>query len=166
MKKFLNIVFLFFVLLTSFVVFFPKEKLYYLLEEKLLAYSVTLETQEVKSNPFSLDIQNTHILLAGSQIASFRGLNISIFGATAKDVKTVGAFANKLPHAKSIKLDFGISKIGVVKGSFGEILAILDVFERKITLEAKINSATKNRYRDIFAQFKKQGDKYVYNYSF
>ncbi|WP_455756674.1 hypothetical protein [Sulfurimonas sp.] len=166
MKKTLNIIFLTFVLFTSFVVFYPKDKLYYLLQEKLLAYNVTLESQKIKSNAFSLEIENSYVLLSGSKIASFKKLNLSFFGILIEDVKTLGTFTNTLPHAKTIEVDFGIGEIAVAKGDFGEILATLNLSNKKIIVDAKINSAIKGKYNMIFAKFKKVGDKYVYEFSF
>jgi len=166
MKKSFNLIFLIFVLLTSFVVFFPKEKLFYLLQEKLLAYNVTLETKSVTSNALSLDVQNLDILLAGSQIATLQTLHLSLFGIKASDIKAVGVFANKIPNVQTADIHFGVAEVGSVKGNFGTLLVSINIFKRKIVLEAKVNANIKNKYRMIFTQFKKVGDKYVYEYSF
>jgi len=166
MKKILSSVFLTFVLFMSFIVFFPKQKLYYLLQERVLPYSVRVEAGSVTPSAFSLDLQNISILLADSKVAHAKSAHLSLLGMELNDIKTAGMLADGLPDIKKVAITFGVGAKGVITGEFGKVLANLDIFKRKIVVEAKININVKNRYKMIFSQFKKVGDKYVYKYSF
>lgn len=162
MKKFLNIIFLVLVFIASFVIFFPKEKLYYYAQEKLLVYNIMIESKSIKSQPFSLDAQQSYVLLSGSRIASIKHFNISLFGMTFEDVQGIGAFKSTVPDSKEIHISYKPGTFAKIDGDFGEIVGILDISDKKIIFEAKIQEAVKNKYNMLFSKFKKVGEIYVY----
>jgi len=162
MKKFFNVIFLIFIFIASFVIFFPKEKLFYYAQEKLLAYNIMIEPRDVKSQLFSLDLQKTYVLLSGSRVASIKHANISLFGANFEDVEGIGAFKSTVPTAKEINIFYKPGVFAKVKGDFGEIIATFNISKKKIILVAKIQQAVKNKYNMLFSKFKKVGDIYVY----
>ena len=166
MKKILNFLFLSFVFLTVFVAVFPKDKLYFFAQEKLKAYSITLESQKVESNAFNLEVTNTNVLLAGSKVASIKHLSISMLGANFSSVRPLGHFKNMIPQADSVDVALGLGEVGVAKGSFGSVAALLDLSKKKIILKADVKPAVKNKFSMIFKKFKKQGDGYVYELPF
>ena len=166
MRKILSTLFLTLVLLTSFIAFFPKDKLYFFLQEKLLAYNVQVESSSVKSKAFALDIKKSYILLSGARVAKVGEIHISLLGVTLKNVQALGSFKNMVPTLKSVKIEYLPKISGVAGGDFGKIDSRVSLSEKKVIFEAKVNQAVKNRYKMIFAEFKKVGDKYVYEFSF
>lgn len=166
MKKVLHFLFLTLVFLATFVALFPKEKLYYFLQEKLVAYNVTLESEKVISHPFSLELKNTNVLLANSKVASVKNLNLTLLGLELLNVRSLGNFKNMLPPADLIDVTFTLGEFGVAQGSFGAIHTKLDLDTKKIIIEADINQAVKNQYNMAFGQFKQEGEVYVYELSF
>lgn len=166
MKKVYHFIFLSIVFIMTFIVVFPKQKLYYFLQEKLVAYNITLESEEVVSHPFSLELKNTHILLANSKVASVKHLTLTLVGAELLNVRSLGTFKNMLPVADRIDAHLSLGEVALAQGSFGEIAAVLDLDRKKLILQAKMKQAVKNQYNTAFAQFKKQGDMYVYELSF
>jgi hypothetical protein len=166
MKKILNSLFLTFVLVSSFVVVFPKDKLYSLLQNELLTYNITLESKDVASKPFSLNIQNSDVFLSGSKILSIQMSNIGFFGADFEGIVSHGTFKDMIPNIKNINVSYSIGEFAKASGNFGEVKASLNLSDKKIIIEAAINQATKNKYAIIFAKFNKSGDKYVYEFSF
>ena len=165
MKKILNTIFLTFVLFSSFVAFFPKEKLYYLLEKQLQPYSITLAAKEIRPNAFSLDLDNLSVFLAGSKVAEIKHLHLSLAGVKLEEVQTVGMIATEAPNIKMAEINF-VGLRAVIKGAFGSVDADGDIFKHKVVVVAKISATTKRKYSTIFGAFKRVGDKYVYNYSF
>ncbi|WP_373035036.1 hypothetical protein [Sulfurimonas sp.] len=162
MKKIFNVIFLVFIFIASFIIFFPKEKLYYYAQEKLLVYNIMIESKSIKSQPFSLDVQQSYILLSGSRVASIKHFNISLFGMNFEGVEGIGAFKSTVPASKQINIFYKPGTFAKVNGDFGEIIGTLDIGEKKIIFEAKIQQAVKNKYSMLFAKFKKVGDIYVY----
>ena len=166
MKKLLNIIFLSLVFITTFVVFFPKDKLYFYLQKKLLAYNVVLESEEVISNPCSIDVKNTYVLLSGSRIASIKNLHVSLLGIKLENVRAQGNFQNTMPSAKTIDVGLGIPEFANANGTFGTIVGKVDISNKKLIVDAKITPAIKNKYNMLFNQFKQKGDIYVYELPF
>ena len=120
MKKVYHFIFLSIVFIMTFIIVFPKEKLYYFLQEKLVAYNVTLESEEVVSHPFSLELKNTHILLANSKVASVKHLTLTLVGAELLNVRSLGTFKNMLPVADRIDAHLSLGEVALAQGSFGE----------------------------------------------
>ena len=162
MKKFFNIIFLVLVFTASFVIFFPKEKLFYYAQKKLSAYNIMIESKNIKSQPFSLDVKKSYILLSGSRVASIKHFNISLFKMNFEDVQGIGAFKRTIPTAKEIDIFYKPGIFAKADGDFGEIIGTLDIKKKKIIFKAKIQQAVKNKYSMLFSKFKKVGDVYVY----
>lgn len=165
MRGFLNVLFLTLVVLVSFFVFFPKEKLYFLAQEKLLAYNVTLKSKVVKSNAFSLELRDLDVFLSGSRVANVGEVRIGLFGVLAKDARADGTFKEMLPVASVVDAGLGFGEIARASGNFGEVVASLNLSERKLVLEAFVDENTKRKYNAVFVRFKKVGDRYVYEIS-
>jgi len=162
MKKVFNVIFLVFIFIASFTLFFPKEKLYYYAQEKLLAHNIMIESKNITSQPFSLDVQKSYVLLSGSRVASIKHFNISLFGMNVEDVQGIGAFKSAVPSLKQINLLFKPGVFAKIDGDFGEIIGTINISKKKIILKANIQQAVKNKYSMIFSKFKKKGDIYVY----
>ncbi|MDQ7045574.1 MAG: hypothetical protein Q9M32_06665 [Sulfurimonas sp.] len=165
MKKILNIIFLSFIFLASFIIFFPKEKVYYFAQEKLAIHEINIESKIVESRLFSLDLQESTLLLSGSPIAKIKHLNISLFGMRIEDIRGIGAFEHTVPSLTQVDIAYKPGVFAVASGDFGEITASFKLSDMKIILKANMQQATKNKYSMIFAKFKKVGDSYVYEIS-
>jgi len=162
MKKFFNILFLVILFIASFIAFFPKEKLYYYGQKKLLPYNIMVQSKAIQSEPFSLDIQQSSIFLSGSKIATLQHCTISLLGIHCKNIEAIGTFKSTIPTFKQIDIFYKPGVFATINGDFGTITATLDIKEKKIIFKAKIEQAVKNRYKILFATFKKRGDIYVY----
>ena len=54
MKKLFGFIFVTLLFFISIVAFFPKEKLYFLLQKELLVHDVTVKSQKISPEPFSI----------------------------------------------------------------------------------------------------------------
>lgn len=162
MRGFLNVLFLTLIVIVSFVVFFPKEKLYSLAQEKLKDYSVAIETKSVNSEMFSLELLELEAFLSGSRVASVGDASFGLFSVRLNDVRAMGSFADMMPVISVVDARIGFGEIARASGNFGEVVACVLWSEKKIILEAFISDSIKNKYKIIFAKFKKEGDKYIY----
>ncbi len=166
MRAFLKYIFLIVVFFTVLVAVFPKEKLYFFLEQRLKAYSVTLESQSIEPHLFSLDVDNSDVLLAGAKVVSIKNLHISLLGIKVQRVRPMGAFKSMMPMVDSAVVSLNPSRLGVASGAFGEVTASLDITNKKLLIKASIKAATKSKYKMLFKKFKKQGDLYIYELPF
>lgn len=160
MKRFFTILLLCVVFLTSFVLSFPKERLYYYAQEKLLSYNVVVESQTLRSDFCGVYGKRDTLLLSGSRIATIKEFSLTLSGMHFSDIKALGSFKSSVPVLKSIDISYNPKRFLVARGDFGEIVGSLE--GKKILLEAKITQGVRNRYSMLFSNFKKIGGKYVY----
>lgn len=166
MKKIFNFVFLIILFVVSFVAFFPKEKLYFLLQKELLVHNISIDSQKITDNPFSIELANSFILLSGSKIASIGKTNISIIGINMENINAINSFKNIVPNVKTINIKYSIGKFATIRGDFGEIIGYFDLSNKKVIFEAKIKKNIYEKYHTLFSNFKKIGDKYSYEFTF
>ncbi|MDF1875390.1 hypothetical protein JHD48_06560 [Sulfurimonas sp. SAG-AH-194-I05] len=166
MKKVLYFVLLVSVFIATFIIVFPKEKLYFLLQEELTTHNIHIESQTITSNAFSLDIKNTNIFLAGSKIASVKNLHVTLLGFDASHIRSLGTFKNMLPPIDTVETSLSLEELATAKGNFGTLRVAVNLESNKLVVTANINSVIKNKYNMLFAQFKKQGSTYVYELHF
>jgi len=166
MKKVFNFLFLTTLFVVSFVAFFPKEKIYSLLQNELMPYSVALESQKVDSNPFSLDLKNTAVLLSGSQVAKIRKAHISLVGMSFEGISAVGSFREYVPVINSIDIKYKTGEFLDVISDAGTARGIVDISAKKLIFEVKLKPTEIQKYAKALTQFKKVGDKYVYELNF
>ena len=166
MKKVLNFLFLSIVFVVSFVVVFPKEKLYFLANEKLKAYDVSLESSKLESSSTGLMVENTYVLLAGARVASIRNMDLSLFGIEIQRVRLLGNFASMFPRVDLVDVSYDFDEFAKASGNFGDIVASIDRASNSLILKAKVEKKTIKKYNLVFLNFKNVGGEYVYKLHF
>ena len=166
MKKTFGFIFLVILFMASFVAFFPKEKLYFLLQKELLVHNISIDSQDITDYPFSIALNNNNILLSGSEVVSIEKVNISLTGIDADNIKGINSFKSIIPDIKSLNLNYTIGQFMSAKGNFGEVTGRLDISKKKLVFDANIKHKSWVKYNTIFSNFKKKGDKYSYEFNF
>jgi len=166
MKKLFGFIFVTLLFFISIVAFFPKEKLYFLLQKELLVHDISVNSQEVSSSPFSITTNNTFVLLSGAKVAKVGEIDFSVLGINIKNIEGTNSFKNVVPDISSVSIDYKFGQFANVQGSFGSVLGYFDLTNRKITFEANIKHNIWKKYNTLFSNFKKIGDKYTYEFTF
>ena len=166
MKKIFGFIFLLILFVVSFIGFFPKDKVYFLLQKELLVHDISINSQKVKTQPFSIGTENSFLLLSGTRISKIDTINVSLTGIVATNIKAINSFKNIVPDIKSLNINYTLGKFATVSGDFGKIFGFLDLSNKKIIFEANIKRNVWKKYNTIFSNFKKVGDKYTYEFTF
>ena len=96
MKKLFSFIFITFLFFISVVAFFPKDKLYYLLQKELLVHDVSINSQKIASAPFSIGTDNTYVYLSGSKVINIGKVHISLLGINIKNIKAIKKINQRL----------------------------------------------------------------------
>ncbi len=166
MKKLFGFLFVTFLFFISIVAFFPKEKLYFLLQKELLVHDISVDSQKILPSAFSIATNNTFVLLSGAKVVKVGEIDFSVLGVNIKNIKGINTFKNLLPEISNISIDYKSGHFASVMGDFGAVLGYFDLANRKITFEANIKHNIWKKYNTIFSNFKKIGDKYTYEFTF
>ncbi len=145
------------VFIVVLVISFPVKRAYYTIETIASQYDIHFITKA----------QTTNLNLSGANIANFSNPNIGLFSTNIKNIKFLGSFESIVPKIKTATIYYKIGDFISIDGKFGSVIGNIDIFEQKLTLNAKISDITYNKYKNIFGQFKKNKDGgYKYELSF
>jgi len=120
----------FFILLIFLVIFAPKQRIYYLLEDKLAKEGIVISNEKFSDNLLGLSIKDADIYVKGIKMAHVKSLDLDIFflynRLTINSVHTDKGIQNIVPKSiDNISAVFSIIKPYKIAiegvGSFGEV---------------------------------------------
>jgi len=120
----------FFILLIFLVIFAPKQRIYYLLEDKLAKEGIVISNEKFSDNLLGLSIKDADIYVKGIKMAHVASLDLDIFflynRLTINSVHTDRGIQNIVPKSiDNITAVFSIIKPYKIAiegvGSFGEV---------------------------------------------
>lgn len=171
MKKILKFLTLLLLFIISFIVFLPKENLYYLLEKKLLEKQIIIFDEQLSSKLTGLTITNAMVSYQDEDIALFKSLDIeTYFGISnvrLEEIALAGYLKTLIP-SKVQKLDLQHSllepqKIKVIaKGEFGEFTGEVLFLENRFVGELHPSKLLKSKYRNLLREFQLKEGRYLY----
>lgn len=157
---------LIFIFLITFIISFPKDKIYYYSLSKLKEHNIAINSLKKDIGLMNIDLQNNIIYLSNASIARASSIDIGLLSIDVNNVNFQGSFTSLVPKIDHIKIWYSLGKFLEVKGKFGNIIAKTDIFNKKIIFTANIDQNTYNKYRNIFKKFKKSKEGYKYELSF
>ena len=153
------------VFIITFVISFPKQKVYFLILNNLSNYDIQLQTKNKNISPLGIDLKSNDIYMSKSQIGHIDSIDIGLFGLSLNNVKFSGTIKQMIPDIKEVNIYLSMGEFLNISGEFGKIVGNIDLIKREIKIIAKMDVNNYNRYKNIFGVFKqiknKKGE-YIY----
>ncbi len=171
MKFLFKSLILFLLFIVSLILFFPKNQIFYLLEEKLQTKDIIVSDEIRNSKFFSFEIKGANIYFQNLLTANIKDINITSFilfsKIEAKQILISKSFEQFLPNKiDEISLTYSISDFKNIlinaKGEFGTFSGNIDVVSNVLKGELEASSLMKSKYRNLLTQFKLENGKYKY----
>jgi len=167
MKKFLTFCSLFFVFTGSFIIAFPKESIYAILQKQLQKQGIEFVSQEVKPSPLSLALKNASVAYKGVTVAYIDSVYFSFFKVEAKGILPYGTDNDALiPKIAHIILYFKPGNFFELQSHMANAKGVLDIAQRKILFTIYPKERKFKKYIFLLKNFKKEGEHYVFQYNF
>jgi len=161
-------VFKFFAYCAFFIValylFFPKENLYYKMQETAVQYKVKVFENQIKENLFSLELLDGKLSYEGVEAATFQKAEIRLLGfynsVHVYSVTLSGVVKNFLPQ-KIEWIDVSYSFLHplevrlLAKGDFGRVEASYAIKDNKIIVNLHPSKMMQMHFRSSLREFKK-----------
>jgi len=144
--------------------FFPKENLYYKMQESAAQYKVKVFENKIEEKLFSLDLLDGRLLYEGVEAATFQKVEIMLLGfynsVHVTSVTLSGLVKNFLPQ-KIERIDVSYSLVHPLevrfwaKGDFGEADGSYEIQKNKIMVNMHPSKVMQLRFRSSLREFKK-----------
>lgn len=156
------------VFILTFLISFPKNKVYELVLDNLAKYDVSIVSQDKDISSLGIELDNNNIYLSGAKIAKVSKIDFEMYRIKANNIRFSGSFKQMLPSIEEALVYIKLGDFLNVTGKFGTIVGNLDISNKKIILTANITSNMYNKYRNVFKIFKKSKDTkgYIYEFNF
>ncbi len=155
----------------SLILFFPKNQMFNLVEQKLQTKDIIVSDELRNSKFFSFEIKGANIYFQNILTANVKDINITSFiffsKIEAKQILISKSFEQFLPNKiDEVVLSYSVSNYNNVlidaKGEFGIFSGNIDVFSNVLKGELKPSSLMKSKYKNLLSQFKLENGKYKY----
>jgi len=166
-----NIFISLFVVWFAFLLFMPKQELYYALENELLAQGIEINEEEINPGIFSLQVKNITVYVKGIQVAKIEELNfftLLFYSAVNVEVLKIDdslkAFV-PLDISKTVLMHSLLSPYQAfvtTMGSFGLAEGVIDIDKRSLRMDL-INAEDIKTFK---SQLKKDEKGWYYETSF
>jgi len=156
---------LFFIL--SFLIFLPKENLYFLLEKELSKKEVFISDEVVTTSVFSLEVDSALVSYEGIEVAKIKKTKFDLYlfynAIELNDIELSSLVSNYWPSkVQSAVVSYSVLNplevTAVARGSFGEIKAHYLLKESKVKVVLKPSKLILSKYRSSLRYFKKSKD--------
>ena len=144
--------------------FFPKENLYYKMQEHAVQYKVKVFENKIKANLFSLDLLDGKLLYEGVETATFQKAHILLLGfyngVHVNSVTLSGLVKNFLPQ-KIEQIDASYSLLHpleirfFLKGDFGSAEGFYEIKSSKIVVKLHPSKMMQMHFKSSLREFKK-----------
>ncbi|RXJ98920.1 hypothetical protein CRV02_12780 [Arcobacter sp. CECT 8989] len=175
MKKVLKIILYILFFSFSFILFLPKENLYFLFEKALKKEEIIISQELIDDKLLYLKISNGNIIYKRKPYAKFESVSIStkFFFSHAKITNIFFLNKNSSKYENLIDiLSINYSIINPLNitikgiGKMGKMTGIINLKEKIITLELEPSRLVKIDFNYLFNNWKLVKGKYYYEYQF
>jgi len=145
-------------------IFFPKQNLYYKMQELAVEYKVKVFENQIKENLFSLELLDGKLIYEGIEAAKFHNAEIMLLGfynsVHIHSVVLSGIVKNFLPQKiESIDVSYSfLHPLAVrfwIKGDFGTAEGFYSIQENKIIVKLQPSKIMQLHFRSSLREFKK-----------
>ncbi len=165
----MRIIILVFVFILTFIISFPKDKVYYFMLKSLSSYDIQVDTFSKDISVFGIDMKKNNIYMSKAKVAYAEKIDIGLFSINLNNIKFNGTFKEMIPSIDNINIYIKPGKFLDIIGQFGSIMGSVDILDRKVVFKANITSKIYKKYNNIFMLFKKNKDikgEYIYAINF
>ena len=144
--------------------FFPKENLYYKIQEYALQYKVKVFEKKVEEKLFSLELLDGKLLYKGIETATFQKAHILLLGfyngVHINSVTLSGLVKNFLPQ-KIEQIDVSYSLLHplevrfFLKGDFGSAKGFYEIKSSKVVVKLHPSKMMQMHFKSSLREFKK-----------
>lgn len=175
MKKIFKISTLVFVFLLSFLMFLPKDSIYFLVEEKLAKEKVVLSNEQIFSSLFGFEIKGADVFYENIAVANVEKIDFkSYFFINKIKIKNIRlmeslqAFAPSFIDEVNIKYSvFDFKNINIDSfGNFGNVKGKVDLVNGVLFLELSPSNKMRSLYGNVLSNMKFNNGNYTYEYKF
>lgn len=175
MKKIFKISTLVFAFLLSFLLFLPKDSIYFLIEEKLAKEKIVLSNEQITGSLFGFEIKGADVFYENIAVANVNKITLKSYllfnEIKIKDIRlmeSLQAFAPSLIDEINIKysvFDFKNIKIDSF-GNFGNVKGKVDLINGVLFLELTPSNKMRSLYGNVLSNMKFNNGNYTYEYKF
>ena len=166
MKKLLLFFMVVILFLVTFVVSFPKDRLYALMQNELQKKSVQLSSRELNSHLLSLELKENSVSYENIKILNIDYAKFSFVGVNIRNISSDGTFETIFPNIKSVDIRFKTGRFLDIKSSIANAKGMLDLKNRTLNIVISPKSQEFLNYKMLLKKLKKEGGNYVFKYSF
>ena len=162
---------LFFIL--AIMYFTPKVSIYYFLETKLVPHAVTINSEAVIDNAFTLTVNHADISVQSVESANIAETNVKIFAfynrIEFKDITLSSAVQAFIPrHVESADIRYTLlnplNVVAKINGAFGEADVKFNLLERVLHLKIKPSDLMLKEYKSTLQNMSKnENGEFVYD---
>ena len=153
------------VFIVTFVISFPKDRVYHLLINSLESYDIQLQSKDTDISALGIDMKNSEIYMSQSQVGYIDSIDIGLFSMKMENVRFQNSVKQMVPDIKELNLFLSLGEFLNISGKFGSIAGTIDLGNRKIVFVANIKDSIYKKYKNAFGVFKKVKNKkgeYIY----
>lgn len=174
-KLLLKTLFFTLVFLGIFLLFLPKQNLYFLLEKELLKKQIFISEQEIVEKYFSLNLDNIFINYNNTKLAKIQSINmtLSLFynSVNLKNVKILYPLPVNIPSKiKNLQITYTLLNPLKIKfelrGEFGTLEVYARYTEDKILFTLQPTNRIRVQYSDILSFMQEDQEKGVFIYEY
>ncbi len=156
----------------ALVYFSPKIAIFYLLENKLNAYSIVISDEKLKDNGLYLNVKDAVVFAKGIETAKVKEMKIKIFGfynsADLTNIKLSSTLSSLIPtNVNEVYITYSIfNPLNInafANGGFGKIDVNFNLMNFKLELELEASTVMKKDFKSTLRNLKKL-DTGVYSY--
>lgn len=144
--------------------FFPKENLYYKMQDIAVEYKVKVFENKIQENLFSLELLDGKLIYEGIEVARFQKADIMLLGfynsVHVQSVTLSGFMKHFLPQ-KIEQIDVSYSLVHpleirfLLQGDFGTAEGYYEIKENKIIVNLHPSKVMQLRFKSSLREFKK-----------
>ena len=175
MKKIVKFLLFITLFLFSFWAFFPKEQLYYFLENKLEKKKLVISNEILKEDIFSLNIKEAKIYFESINVSKVKEFSFKSYIFYSKieisNIVLIDTFNNFAPSPiEDLLITHSLlnpMKIDIKShGLFGELNGEIDLLSRVLKIELKQSNVMQSKYSNIIKNMRFEEGRYIYEYKF
>lgn len=164
--KIISLILIFFI---TFIISFPKDKIYYFILNSADKYNVQIVNQNKQISLFDIKLNENKIYLSKAYIGTIDEINIKLYNLSISNIVFENTFKDMIPNIDTLNIYPLLNGFLNIKGKFGAVVGDINLMDKKVLLKANITEAIYNKYKNIFKIFKKSKEEkgiYIYEYNF
>jgi len=174
-KLFFKYVMYFSLFIASFIFFFPKDNLYYLLEKKLSENKLIISNEVLEEKLLSYSIKKPDIYYENTKVSQLKDISFEMLffknSIKLSNIKIVDDFKKMLPeNIDFITVTHNIKNPILLdiqsKGEFGTLSGTIRLYDKIVNINLNASNKMKQKYKSILKQMQLQKGVYTYEYKY